>query len=74
MPLITLGLHFESELGSYFGEMYAWNNRAGPLNKRSGFWMLEIFYLYLGFEVSWWNSAVNDIDDIDKCKIPRTMD
>jgi hypothetical protein len=28
-----LGLHFESELGSYFEEMYAWHNCAGPLNK-----------------------------------------
>jgi hypothetical protein len=36
--------------------------------------MLEIFDLYLGFEVPWWNSAVNDIDDINKCKVPRTMD
>jgi hypothetical protein len=36
--------------------------------------MLEIIDLYLWFEVPWWNSAVNDIDDINKCKIPRTMD
>jgi hypothetical protein len=33
MPPIILGLHFESELGLYFEEMYAWHNRAGPLNK-----------------------------------------
>jgi hypothetical protein len=36
--------------------------------------MLDIFDLYLGFEVPWWNSAINDIDDINKCKIPRTID
>jgi hypothetical protein len=74
MPPIILGLHFESELGLYFEETHAWHNCAGPLNKRLGFRMLEIFDLYLGFEAPWWNSAVNDIDDINKCKILRTMD
>jgi hypothetical protein len=74
MPLIILGLHFESELGLYFEEIYAWHNHDGPLNQRSGFWMLEIFDLYLGFEVPWWNFAVNAIDDINKCNIQRTMD
>jgi hypothetical protein len=33
MPQMILGLHFESELGLYFEEMYAWHNCAGPLNK-----------------------------------------
>jgi hypothetical protein len=70
MPLIILGLYFESELGQYFEEAYAWHNCTGPLNKRSGLKMLEIFDLYLGFEVPWWNSAVDYIDDPNNCKIP----
>ena len=61
MPSIILVLYFESELGCYFKEAYAWHNCTGPLNKRSGFRMLEIFDSYLGFEVPWWNSAVDDI-------------
>ena len=37
MPPIILGLQFEDELGTYFEEIYAWHNRTGPLNKRSGY-------------------------------------
>ena len=55
MPEIQLGLRFESEIGSYFEEICAWQNRPGPLNKRSGFRMLETFDLCFGFEVPWWN-------------------
>ncbi len=58
MPSILLGLHFESELGIYFEEITAWHNRKGPINNRSGFWMMELHSLYLGFEVPWWNEAV----------------
>ena len=51
MESITLGLFLELEIGLYFEEIYAWHNRPGPINKRPGFLMLEIFQLYLGFEV-----------------------
>jgi hypothetical protein len=74
IPLILLGLYFELDLGSYFEEAYAWHNSTGPLNKRSGFRMLKIFDLYLGFEVPWWNSAVDGIDDLNNCKIPGMME
>ena len=69
MPEIMLGLHFEAELGVYFEEVYAWHNRAGPLNSRSGFRMLEIFDLYLGFELPWWNKAAS----LPESKLPNTM-
>ena len=51
MDTVILGLHFEAELGNYFEEVYAWHNRKGPINERSGFRMMEIFDLYFGFEV-----------------------
>jgi len=69
MPSIILGLHFESELGNYFEEIYAWHCRPGPLNDRSGFRMLEIMDLYYGFEVPWWNEAVAN----PETKLPKTM-
>ncbi len=69
MPEIMLGLQFEAEIGSYFEEVYAWHNRPGPLNKRSGFRMLEIFDLYLGFELPWWNQVTAD----PASKLPKTM-
>ena len=69
MPSIILGLQFEAELGSLFEEIYAWHNRTGPLYKRSGFRMMEIFDLYFGFEVPWWNEVVED----PACKLPKTM-
>lgn len=58
MPEIMLALYFEAELGTYFEEVYAWHNRSGPLSKQSDFRMMEMFDLYLGFEVPWWNEAV----------------
>ena len=51
MPAIVLGLHFESELGKYFEEIYAWHNHPGPHNTRSGFQMMEIHNLYFDFEL-----------------------
>ena len=69
MPSLILGLHFEAEIGSYFEEVYAWHNRTGPLNKRSGFRMMEVFDLYFGFEVPWWNAAVKNPES----KLPKTM-
>ena len=69
MDAILLGLHFESELGSYFEEITAWHNRKGPINDRSGFRMMELFDLYLGFEVPWWNEAVAN----PASKMPKTM-
>ena len=42
MPSVILGIHFEAELGNYFEEVYAWHNRSGPHNSRSGFRMMEI--------------------------------
>ncbi len=69
MPEIILGLQFESELGAYFEEVYAWHNHTGPLNKRSGFRMMEIFDLYLGFELPWWNEA----NATPASKLPKMM-
>ena len=60
MPEMILALLFESEVGAYFEEVMAWHNRTGPINTRSGFRMLELFDLYFGFELPWWNQAVND--------------
>ena len=37
--------------------------------KKSRFWTMEIFDLYLGYEVPWWNEVVN----IPKSKLPKTM-
>ena len=68
MPPVVLGLKFEAELGSYFEEIYAWHNWTGPLNVRSGFWMLERFDLYFGFEVPWWNEVVTG----PETKLPKT--
>ena len=69
MPSIILGLTFEAELGSYFEEIYAWHNRTGPLYARSGFRMMEMFDLYFGFEVPWWNEVVENPES----KLPKTM-
>ena len=60
MPEVNLNLKFEAEIGAYFEEIYAWHNRKGPLNKRSGFRMMEIFDVYFGLEVPWWNSAASN--------------
>ena len=46
MPSIILGIHFELEIGNYFEEVYAWHNRTGAHNFRSGFRVLEIHNLY----------------------------
>lgn len=69
MPEMKLGLLFESEVGAYFEEVMAWHNRTGPINKRSGFRMLELFDLYFGFELPWWNRAVNN----HAAALPDTM-
>ena len=69
MPSIILGLQFEAEIGLYFEEIYQWHNRSGSLHKRSGFRMMEVFDLYFGYEVPWWNAAVND----PASKLPKTM-
>ena len=69
MDSIRLGLHFEAEIGNYFEEIYAWHNRSGPVNKRSGFRMMEVFDLYFGYEVPWWNSVNRD----PQAKLPQTM-
>jgi len=69
MPSILLGLHFESELGNYFEEIYAWHCRSGGLNKRSGFRMMEIYDVWLGFEVPWWNKAIENPEK----QLPKTM-
>ncbi len=69
MDSILLGLQFESELGLYFEEVTAWHNRKGPINNRSGFRMMELLDLYLGFEVPWWNEAVVN----PASKMPKTM-
>ena len=69
MPQIILGLTFEAELGIYFEEVMAWHNRKGPLNERPGFRMMEIFFLCLGFEIPWWNKAV----DTPESKMSQTM-
>lgn len=73
MPAIILGLHFEAELGSYFKETMAWHNRPGPLSCQAGFCMMEIFDLLFGYQLPWWNQAVNKIDNPSKCKLPKTM-
>lgn len=69
MPSVVLGLHFEAELGNYFEEIYAWHCRPGPLYKRSGFRMMEIYDIWLGFDVPWWNEAVNNPER----QLPKTM-
>ena len=66
---ILLGLQFKSELGSYFEEIIAWHNRNGPFNDRSGFRMMELFDLFLGFGVTWWNEEVAN----PSSKMPKTM-
>jgi hypothetical protein len=68
MDSILLGLQFESELGSYFEDV-TWHNRKGPINDHSGFRMMELFDLYLGLEVPWWNKAVAS----PASKMPKTM-
>ena len=69
MPEIILGIQLEAELGGYFEEVYAWYCCPGPLNKRICFRMLEIFDIYLGFELPWWNEAVTG----PVSKLPKTM-
>ncbi len=69
MPQIILGLTFEAELGIYFEEVMAWHNCKGPFNERPGFRMMEIFFLCLGFEIPWWNKAV----DTPESKMSQTM-
>jgi hypothetical protein len=46
MPSIVLGLHYESEIGQYFEEVYAFHNRPGPLYTRPGFriWSFMEFF------------------------------
>ena len=51
MPEIVLGLHFEAELGNYFEQTYAWNNRKGPFHKNSGFWLMDYFDYYFDFQL-----------------------
>jgi hypothetical protein len=58
IDLILLGLQLKSELGLYFKEVTAWHNPKGSIDNHSGFHMMELFYLYLGFKVPWWNGAV----------------
>lgn len=70
MPSVILGLHFESELGDYFEEVYAWHNRKGPVNHRSGFRLMEIHNLYFDYELPWWNNAVNH----PRMQLPKTME
>ena len=53
MPSIILGLHFEAELGNYFKEAFAWHNRTGPHQTRSGYRMMEIHDLYFDSELPW---------------------
>ena len=66
---IRLGLHFEAEIGNYFEEIYAWYKRSGPINKRSGFRMMEVFDLYFGYKIPWWNSVNRN----PQSKLPDTM-
>ena len=70
MPSVILGIHFEAELGNYFEEVYAWHNRSGPHNSRSGFRMMEIHNLYFDFELPWWNIA----NDTPRLHLPSTME
>ena len=69
MPSIILGIHFESELGNYFEEAYAWHNRTGPHHTRSGFRMMEIHDLYFDFELPWWS----EVNDEPSNHMPKTM-
>lgn len=70
MPSIVLGIHFESEIGNYFEEVYAWHNRTGPHNSRSGFRMLKIHNLYFDYELPWWNQ----VNDDPRTGIPNTIE
>jgi hypothetical protein len=70
-PSLILGLHSEAEMGTnYFSFVYSWHNQTGPINDRCGFRMLEIFDLYLDFELPLWTSAVSDPTTL----LPTTMD
>ena len=68
MPAIVLGMHFESELGKYFKEIYARLNLPGPHNTRSGFRMMEIHNHYFDFELPWWNQ----VNDSPRLHMPNT--
>ena len=69
MPVLILALHSEAELGNYFEHGYSWHNQKGPFHIRSGFCMMEIHDYYWGFEMMWWDVAV---DNPSVC-IPETM-
>ena len=69
MESVCLGLLLESEIGFYSEEIYVWHNRPGPINKRPGVRTMEVFGLYLGFKVPWWNEVVPD----PKSRLPKTM-
>ena len=68
MPSVILGLVFEAQIRSYSEEIYAWHICPGSLNRRSGFRMMEMFDLYFGFEVPWWNEVVSNLGS----KRPKT--
>ena len=51
MPAIVLGFHYESELGDYFEEVYAWHNQTGPHNDHSSFHMMELHDPYFEFKL-----------------------
>jgi hypothetical protein len=70
MPIIKICLlSSESELGNYFEAVYAFHCRCGPIHTRSGFRMLELFNLFYGFEMPYWNNAVKD----PSSAMPKTM-
>ena len=69
IPAIILGLNFESELGNYFEESYAWHNRTGPIHSRSGFRMMEVHDMYFDFELPWWS----EVNDNPESHLPDTM-
>ena len=55
MPSIMFTLCAEAELGEYFEEKYAWHCQSGPFYSMSGFCMKQIHYLYIRFELPWFN-------------------
>ena len=69
MPIIKICLLSESENGNYFEGVYAFHCRCGPMHSRSGFRMLELFNFFYGFEMSYWNNAV----DNTASAYPKTM-
>ena len=70
MTAIVLGMHFESELGNYFKDIYAWNKRPRPHNTRYGFRMMEIHNLYFDFDLPWWNQ----FNDSPRLHMPNTYE